>query len=289
MKSRCSQFLRVISLGLVAGIAACTPTLTKPGPTVTPTPVVTLAPGSLVHDGVLRVCMIPGRPPQVMTSGDELAGSDPDLARAIASRLGLAFTPISTTEGQIRQQLDGGACDVAMSAIRSGNAAASNLGTVPYLQVSQVLLQAKSSPPVAGQNDLCGKSIGVLDGSDEQASLVGSGSYQGRGLSDACVASGKKAITAVAQNSPDSALASVTGGSIVGWLVDSPLAGFEIQQHPDQLTRVDGITMNDDTEVIVVRAGDGEAGVVNAIGLALVAMEKDGTYQRTLQKYGVQP
>ncbi len=289
MKPRSSQLIRVAALGLVATIAGCTPTLTKPGPTVTPTPVVTLAPGSVVHDGDLTVCMVPGHAPQVMTSGDQLVGTDPDLARAIASRLGLALAITSTTDGQIRQQLDDGKCDVAMSAIRSGDPAAASLGTVPYLQVSQVLLQTKSSSPVAGQNDLCGKSVGVLDGSDEQAAIAGTGSHEGRGLSEACTASGKPAITALAFNSPDSALASVIGGSVVGWLVDSPLAGFEVQQHADQLTRVDGVTMNTDTEVIVIRAGAGQADTINAIGLALAAMEKDGTYQRTLQKYGVQP
>jgi polar amino acid transport system substrate-binding protein len=283
MASRLRLWLTMTVLAL--STAACTPTVPRPEATPTPTPVATVAVGDLVKPGHLMVCSSLDHTPQDMLSGDTPAGSDIDIARAIAQRLGLELDVVRTDAGAIGSNLTNHSCDLAISAIRSSSDQAKGFAAVPYLQITDVVVQRKGATPMSIQNDLCGHKIGSLAGTDEAASLGGTGSYAGRGLSQACQQSGHADISAPTFAQITDALAALTDGSVDALLVDSALAGYLTQQHGDELFSTQGATMTVDTETMLMLPG--ATSLRSAVDTALQSIERDGTYATILLKYGI--
>jgi ABC-type amino acid transport substrate-binding protein len=282
-----NRFARSIAIiAMTASAGACTPTLRLPDPTPTMTPVATVQTGTLVASGFLTVCSDLSRPPQDMINGGVPLGSDIDISREMATRLGLTLKVENIGMADIRNAVNAGNCDIAVAGIRDSSDTAKGFDLIAYLQVSQIVLLRKDNPAaIAVQNDLCGRGIAVMKGSDEEASIIGVGSYSGRGLSDACIQSGHTAIQARGFVSDSDAVSAVLSGDVDAFLADSALAGYELQQHGDTLAQVKGVTMTVDTESIVLLQGKPDLRA--AIAKVLESMQRDGTYGKILAKYGI--
>lgn len=309
---------RIRVVGLVAAAAivvgACTSSGATASPTAAPTatPVVTIGPAAtptpapaptqkivgsvpadqLVVTGHLTICSdIPYPPQEYFDAQGNPTGSDIDIGNEIANRLGLKMAVQNTVFDTIIAALLGGKCDIIISAQNITPDRLKQVDMIPFFQAGQSFVVAKGNPDaIKTTDDLCGKSVGVENGTTEADHLNGTGNYKtSGGLSKACVTAGKAAIDVKPYQKDSDALLALQTNKVAAYFTDSPVAGYYITQHPDQFELVAGVTLDLIKEGISVAKGtSGPSAIETAVKTALQSMIDDGTYLTILTKYNVQ-
>ncbi|MGH2468091.1 MAG: ABC transporter substrate-binding protein [Candidatus Limnocylindrales bacterium] len=307
-----SRSLRL--LGLVLGAilvvtgcsAAGSPTGTPaptPGPTGTPagstaptatpaasaTAVASVPDGQLIFAGKLVVCSdIPYPPQEFFDAQGNPIGSDIEIGQTIAARLGLTPEIQNSVFDTIIAALQGGKCDIIVSAQNITSDRIKQVDMIPYFQAGQSFVVAAGNPEnIKVQDDLCGKNIGAETGTTEVDYLNGTGDYTGQGLSAACVAKGKAKITVTSFAKDSDALLALQTSKVDAYFADSPVAGYYTVQHADEFA-LSGLTLGVALEGISVSNDDAHADLRNGVQQALISMINDGTYGTILKKYGVE-
>jgi len=307
-----SRSLRLLglSLGAILVVGACsaaataTPTPAPTGtpaatatpagstaPTATPaasaTPIATVPDGQTIFAGKLVICSdIPYPPQEFFDAQGNPVGSDIEIGQTIAQRLGLTPEVQNSVFDTIIAALQGGKCDIIISAQNITSDRIKQVDMIPYFQAGQSFVVAAGNPEgIKVQDDLCGKNIGAETGTTEVDYLNGTGDYKGQGLSAACVAKGKAKITVTSFAKDSDALLALQTNKVDAYFADSPVAGYYTVQHSD-LFALSGLTLGVALEGISVANDDGHAGLRNAVQQALVSMINDGTYLQILKKYG---
>jgi polar amino acid transport system substrate-binding protein len=248
-------------------------------------PIAAVPSGQLIFPGKLVICSdIPYPPQEFFDAQGNPTGSDIDVGAEIAKRLGLTMEVQNSVFDTIIAALTGGKCDIIMSAQNITADRVKQVDMIPYFQAGQSFVVAKGNPKnIKVQNDLCGKTIGAESGTTEADYLNGTGSYQGQGLSAACVKAGKAKINVKEYQKDSDALLALQAGQVDAYFADSPVAGYYTVQHPDQF-QLSGLTLGVADEGISVAKGN--TGLRDAVQQALISMINDGTYLNILKKYG---
>lgn len=259
-------------------------------PTAAPTPVANVPDLELQVPRNLFVCIdIPYPPQEAFDENGKPVGSDIDIAAAIAQKLGLKFDSAhvqNTVFAVIIPALDGGKCDIIVSAQNINADRLKQVDMVPYFKAGQAIVVAKGNPKgIKTKEDLCGNTVAVQNGTTELDFLQGTSDYVGAGLSDACVKAGKKAITIKQFDKDSDALLALQSGTADTYFADSPAAGFAVTQHADQF-ELSGITLEVAIEGISVAKNHTK--LRDGVKAALLAMISDGTYASILKKWGVE-
>ncbi|MGA3030608.1 MAG: ABC transporter substrate-binding protein [Candidatus Limnocylindrales bacterium] len=264
-----------------------------PAPTPTPAPtqkvVGTVPPDQLVVAGHLTVCSdIPYPPQEFFDANGNPTGSDIDIGNEIANRLGLKLAVQNTVFDTIIAALAGNKCDIIISAQNITADRLKAVDMIPYFHAGQSFVVAKGNPDgIKATADLCGKSVGVENGTTEADHLNGTGDYKpADGLSAQCVAAGKAKINVQPFTKDSDALLALQSGKVSAYFTDSPVAGYYTVQQPTLFEVVSGLILDDVKEGISV--GKANTGLESAVKTALQSMIDDGTYVQILTKYGVQ-
>jgi len=270
-------------------------------PVATPAPVVTAAPtqvvvasipaDQLVVTGHLTICSdIPYPPQEYFDKDGNPTGSDIDIGNEIANRVGLKMAVQNTVFDTIIAALLGGKCDIIISAQNINADRLKQVDMIPFFQAGQSFVVAKGNPDgVKTTDDLCGKSVGVENGTTEADHLNGAGDYKTTGLSKACTAAGKQAIDVKPYQKDSDALLALQTNKVSTYFTDSPVAGYYVTQHPDQFELVPNLTLSLIKEGISVAKGtSGATAIETSVKAALQSMIDDGTYLKILTKYNVQ-
>ncbi len=250
-------------------------------------PVASVPAAQLIFPGKLVICSdIPYPPQEFFTATGDPTGSDIDIGKGIASRLGLTAEIQNSVFDTIIAAVTGGKCDIVISAQNITADRVKQVDMIPYFQAGQSFVVAKGNPlSINTTDDLCGKSIGVETGTTEADYLNGTGNYKGQGLSAACVSKGKAKIDVKEFQKDSDALTALLGSQVGAYFADSPVAGYYTVQHPDQFqlsgvpplaVAIEGISVPKD-----------KTGLRDAVQAALLSMVNDGTYASILGKYGV--
>jgi polar amino acid transport system substrate-binding protein len=271
------------------------------GPAATPAPTPTPAPtqkivGSVPADqlvvaGHLTICSdIPYPPQEYFDANGNPTGSDIEIGNEIANRLGLKMAVQNTVFDTIIAALKGSKCDIIISAQNINADRLKQVDMIPFFQAGQSFVVAKGNPnAIATTNDLCGKSVGVENGTTEADHLNGAGDYKTTGLSKACTDAGKAAIDIKPYQKDSDALLALQTSKVATYFTDSPVAGYYVTQHPDQFELVPNLTLSLVKEGISVQMGTtGPTALETAVKTALQSMIDDGTYTAILTKYNVQ-
>jgi polar amino acid transport system substrate-binding protein len=309
--------LRIASLLAIAAVVAgaCTSAAATPVPTAVPTaaPLVTTAPvataaatvaptaaptqkvvgtvpaDQLVVAGHLTICSdIPYPPQEFFDKDGNPTGSDIDLGGEIATRLGLKVAIQNTVFDTIIAALQGNKCDIIMSAQNITTDRLKEVDMIPFFHAGQAFVVDKGNPSaIKTANDLCGKSVGVENGTTEADNLNGTGDYKTTGgLPAACKKAGLAAIDVKPFTKDSDALLALQSGKVAAYFTDSPVAGYYVVQQPDLFELVSGLTLDDVKEGISVSKD--KTGLSAAVKTALQSMIDDGTYVNILKKYGVE-
>ena len=247
---------------------------------------VTVPEDELILAGSLFVCIDVPYPPQEAFAPDgTIIGSDPDIATEIAKRFGLDVHFVNTVFTVIIPALDGGKCDIIVSAQNINADRLAQVDMVPYFKAGQSIVVAKGNPKgIKAQDDLCGTTVAVQNGTTELDFLQGTSDYEGAGLSDKCVADGKAAITIKQFDKDNDALLALQSGTADSYFADSPAAGYAAANHPEQF-ELSGITLEVAIEGISVAKN--HTNLRDAVKTVLLDMISDGTYADILKTWGV--
>jgi polar amino acid transport system substrate-binding protein len=283
---------RVVGLLAAAALAigACSSSAATAAPSSGTAVVATAPAGQLIKAGTLTVCSDTSYAPQEsLDASNNAVGSDIDLATEIAARMGLTLKVQSTTFDSIIPALQGGSCDVIISAqtITSDRLAAVDM--IPYFAAGQSFVVLAGNPDkINSIDDLCGKGVAAEKGTIEADHVGGTGSgYDNTNSLDAnCTAKGKAAITLQQFDADTNALAALQAGTVVAHFTDEPVAGYEVAQSAGKFMLVSSMTLERGAEGISVLKT--KTGLRDAVKAALLSMMNDGTYTTILTKWGVQ-
>ena len=270
----------LLALLLVACGSSGTTTGSGGSSTPLPTPKATTAPPTdLLTSGTLTVGSDTTYPPQeyIDTASGKAAGFDVDLITAVAAHMGLKANVVTAKFDSIIDSLRAKRFDVVISAVTINSDRQKVVDFVPYFNAGESLLVQQGNPDnLKSTTDLCGKTVGVQNGTVEQTDL--------QTANDACKKAGKSPITVTVLQDQTAVVQLLATGRVVATYQDSPVTDYYNKLNPGKF-QVGGSVVNAAPEGIVIRKGD--TSMFNAIQTAFNAVKADGTYTQLINKWGL--
>ncbi|MBA2679447.1 MAG: ABC transporter substrate-binding protein [Ktedonobacteraceae bacterium] len=236
-------------------------------------------PLGLVNPGVLTVGSDTTYPPQefIDTATHKTVGFDVDVITEVAKRMHLQANVVTTGFTTIFDSLASKRFDVVISAVTINPDRQKKFDFVPYFNAGESLLVAKGNPlNLKTTADLCGKNVGVQDGTVEQTDL--------QTANKDCTSKGKPAINLTVLKDQTAVVELLANKRVVATYQDSPVTDYYLKQNLGMF-EVGGAVVNAAQEGIVVRKGD--SAMLNAVQQAFNAMKSDGTYTQFINKWGL--
>lgn len=236
-------------------------------------------PPAVASDGTLVIGTDAAYAPIDFTApdGQTIIGLDVDLGTAIAQKLGLTARFVNGSFDGLIPGLLAGRYELLMAAFTINKDRLQKVHMVSYLSAGTSLAVLMGNPDKLSVDKLCGRIVAVQRGTLQVDDLTA--------RSATCTQAGQPAITLRQfQNQTDVTLA-LTAKRADAMLADSPVADYAVQQTHGQLEVV-GQPYSTAPYGVVVPKNGGE--YPQAVLGALRALIDDGTYQRILQKWGVQ-
>jgi polar amino acid transport system substrate-binding protein len=270
-----------VMVGLSLLFAACGGTSTG-GASTGSTPAATVkasiaAPTDLITSGTLTVGSDTTYPPQefVDTASGQAIGFDIDLISAMAQRMGLKPVVKKANFNTIIDDLSAHRYDVVISAITINDQRKQKADFVPYFNAGESLLVQKGNPDkITSVKDLCGKNVGVQDGTVELDDL--------NAASKACKTAGKPAINLTVLKDQTDVIQLLVNRRVVATYQDSPVTDYYLSQNSGQF-EIGGSVVNAAPEGIAIRKGD--TSMLNAMQAAFKSIKDDGTYDSLFNKW----
>jgi polar amino acid transport system substrate-binding protein len=208
------------------------------------------------------------------SDGKTVEGMDADLAKALASEMGLKADVKNATFDSIIPGLASGKYDLGMSSFTDTKEREKTVDFVTYFSAgTSFFVKAQGGPTVNTLADLCGKTVAVEKGTTQQADA--------EAQSKKCGAKPVKVLTFPDQNGANLALSS--GRAQVG-MADSPVVDYQVKLSNDQFKLV-GESYGAAPYGIAIPKDSGLAEPVKA---GLEALMKNGQYLSILKRWGIE-
>src|SRR3954468_15405838 len=207
------------------------------------------------------------------TDNKTIQGMDVDLGKAIGQELGLTFKFSNVTFDSIIGSL-GTRYDLGMSSFTDNKEREKVVDMVDYFSAGTSFMVPKDSslnPTTVA--DICGKKVAVEKGTTQ--------------LDDVTAQKKKCSLTVLAFPDQNQANLALQSGRVDVVLADSPVNAYAAKQSNGQFVIV-GQVYGTAPYGIAVPKDVAHAGLAEAMSMALSDLAKNGTYQRILQKWGVQ-
>lgn len=208
-------------------------------------------------------------------AGDEkLTGADIDLARAIASTLGLKLVFEDVPFDQILSGVESGTYDLGVSSITDTRQREAEVDFVTYLSAGSRFYGASKSSPVKDISGACGRTAVVIRGTIYDDLFAGQAAK--------CPGSRKLRIEYVSE--PGQIDRTLENGGADVAASDTPIVSWAVRNSSGRLEAW-GEPFGVEPYGIAVAKGSGMA---QAIRAALERLIADGTYSSILEKWGLQ-
>ena len=237
------------------------------------------APTDLLTPGTLTVGSDTTYPPQeyIDSKTGQAAGFDVDLISAVATRMGLTAKIQTAQFNSIITSLQAKRFDIVISAVTINSDRQKVVDFVPYFNAGESLLVQNGNPEhISSTADLCGKNVGVQNGTVEQTDL--------QTADAACKKAGKSGITMTVLQDQTAVVQLLATNRVVATYQDSPVTDYYNKLNPGRF-QVGGSVVNAAPEGIVIRKGD--TSMFNAVQAAFNAVKADGTYTQLINKWGL--
>jgi polar amino acid transport system substrate-binding protein len=272
-----------VLVGLSVLMAACgssnsTSTSTGSGSTGS-TKSTIAAPKDLITPGTLTVGSDTTYPPQefIDTTTGKATGFDVDLITAIAQQIGLTADVKTANFTTIVDDLRAKRYDVVISAQTITPDREKQVDFIPYFNAGQSLLVPKGNPKgLKNVTDLCGKNVGVQDGTTELDTLNAANKAD-------CKSNPIKLTSLSAQTD---VIQLLVNNRVDATFQDSPVTDYYLKLNPGHF-EVGGSIINAAPEGISIRKGD--TSMFNAIQAGFKAVKANGTYDNLFKKWGLNP
>jgi polar amino acid transport system substrate-binding protein len=253
--------------------------LTQPLPTETPQPVlVKLLPERMASAKTFTVAVALGSPPDDFRNEQgEIAGWEVDILRAATQAMGLQLELRPTTfdtliPGLQSKRFDAAVGQMGVTTVREQ--VVDMIGTL--LANEQFAALADSNIKVNTLDDICGLTVGTTRGSREMVFA--------EAQNPKCEAAGKKPINALAFSDGNGAAESLMSKrSDLFWLGSTAVSYF-VNQSQGKTKVVGSYTDTSYIGVALPKGSDMSA----ALQAAIQHLIEDGTYQKIVQKWGLE-
>jgi polar amino acid transport system substrate-binding protein len=204
-------------------------------------------------------------------------GMDADLAKALASVMGVKTDVVNATFNTIIPGLSSGKYDLGMSLFTDTKARQKVVDFVTYFSAGTAFyVKAQGGPTISTLADLCGHSAAVESGTTQQMDATAQKTK--------CKAAGKpSAKVSVFPDQNAANLAVFSGRAQVG-MADSPVAAYIVKKSSGQF-KLTGKVYGTAPYGIAIPKG---SGLDKPILAALKVLMKDGKYKAILTKWGIQ-
>ncbi|HEY3504183.1 MAG TPA: ABC transporter substrate-binding protein [Actinocatenispora sp.] len=232
-----------------------------------------LLPARYKQAGVLKVVTSEGYPPMEMYKPGTrtLTGVDPDLAKALADKLGLKLSLTNAAFDGLIPGIQGGRWDLAMSSLSDTAERRKAVDFIDYFQAGGSIMVAKGNPEhIRTLADLCGKKVVLAKGSSNLAI--------GERQNAKC---GTKMQISQSEDAP-TGLLSIDTGRAVATIVDHP-AGVEYAKGG----KYELLDEQYDAGAWGIAVDKRNTGLRDAVQKAMQELLASGDYKALLDKYGV--
>ncbi|GAA3075463.1 ABC transporter substrate-binding protein [Streptosporangium carneum] len=233
-----------------------------------------LVPEAVRKTGELRMATSEGYPPMEMykKGTQELIGVDPDLAAAIAAKLGLKVTVTNAAFDGLIPGLQAGRWDMVMSSMSDTEERRAAVDFVDYFNAGGAIMVKKGNPEgIKTLEDLCGRVVVLAKGSSNLAI--------GQRQNDKC---DKKMQIMQSEDAP-TGLLSIDSGRAVATIVDSPVAAM----YAKDTGKYDVLPEQYDAGPWGIAIDRRNTALRDAVAKAMQELLADGGYKAVLDKYGV--
>jgi polar amino acid transport system substrate-binding protein len=272
----------VAGCGSSSGSSTSTSASSSSGSTATPgtdAKIAALVPAAIKKAGTLSVAADATYAPNefVGSNGKTVVGMDADLAKALASVMGLKSAVKNETFDSIIPGLAANKYDLGMSSFTDTKARQKVVNFVTYFSAgTSFFTKAQGGPTVNSLADLCGLTVAVEKGTTQQADATAQ--------SKKCTAAGKKPVKVLVfpdQNGANLALSS--GRAQVG-MADSPVAAYQVKQSHGQF-KLSGAPYGTAPYGIAMSKSNG---LDKAVLAGIKQLMSDGRYKAILTHWGIQ-
>jgi polar amino acid transport system substrate-binding protein len=272
-----SALAGAILVAVVLALSGCTSSSDSSAPTSSGPAKV--APPAILQAGTLKICTEnDGTPPSVyFDQTGALTGSEVDLGKAIAGKLGLTPQFVQSAFAAMIPTLQAKQCDVIMAQLYIKPEREQVVDFVPYIWSGTGIAVSKEHPvAITGMDEsLCGKKVIVA-----VATTAESLSQE---QSDKCTAAGKKGVDISRNSHADVSIQQVQNGQVDAYLDTAESLGYYATKTGAQI-QLAGQPFG--TIKIGAATIKGNTVLHNAIQDALNQLEADGTYDKILGQWG---
>ncbi|MDX6728016.1 MAG: polar amino acid transport system substrate-binding protein [Baekduia sp.] len=236
-------------------------------------------PAAVKSKGTLTVAADASYAPNEFFAGDgkTVQGTDADLAKALAGKLGLKAKVVNATFDGIIPGLASGKYDLGMSSFTDTKEREKTVDFVTYLTAgTSFYTKANGGPDITDLASLCGHKVAAEKGTTQADDATAQAKK--------CKAAGKPAVAVAVFPDQNGANLAINSGRADVGMADSPVADYQVKQSGGQF-KVVGQTYGTAPYGIAIPKGNGMAPAVRD---GLLALMKDGTYKKVLAKWGVQ-
>jgi polar amino acid transport system substrate-binding protein len=272
---------------LIGGLVGCSSADTggavgaSPGATVVASPpgsLSALVPAWVKAAGTLHIGIAGDRPPLAFSApgSTTAAGIDADLATAMGRVMGIGITFVPEPLPQLRADVAAHHLDVALSGeTDTPGHRGQGLTYVDYLSGGESIL-AVSGSRATGLGDLCGAPVAYVTGSEAEAAAAQVGA--------SCRGNGRPPPVTTTVSSHAALLDALKNGPARLALDDALVAGYVATNVPSP--RVEVVGPSFDHVVYGMETAKDHPQLIVVLQAALKAVIGDGSYDRTLSRWG---
>ena len=236
-------------------------------------------PDAVKKDGVITGGSDTTYPPAefIGEDGSTIVGFDVDLFTLVAQKLGLKAKFVTSPFDSLIAGVGSGKYEAGVSSFTINPERLQQANMVSYFNAGTQWATKKGNPAKVDPENACGKKIAVQKATVQVDDITA--------RSTNCTASGKPAITIDQYDGQDEATASVVSGKDDAGLADLPVMIYAVQQSKGQLETI-GKPYGAAPYGYVVPKDQTE--FAQALADAVKALIGDGSYQKVLEKWGVE-
>jgi len=236
-------------------------------------------PEAIKSNGTLKVAADATYAPNefIGKDGKTVEGMDADLAKAIATTLGLKADVVNATFDSIIPGLAANKYDLGMSSFTDTKEREKTVDFVTYFSAGTSFYEkASGGPAITDLSSLCGVTVAVEKGTTQQDDSTGQ--------SKKCTSAGKKAVKVLTFPDQNGANLAITSGRAQVGMADSPVADYQVKQSGGQFKTV-GTPYGTAPYGIAIPKGNGmDKPVLDAVK----ALMANGQYKAILTKWGIE-
>jgi polar amino acid transport system substrate-binding protein len=233
-------------------------------------------PESIRSAGVIKIGTDASYAPNefLAADGKTVQGFDVDLFNAVAAKFGVKTEWQPSSFDTIIVGVGSGKYDIGISSFTINEERKGQVNMVSYFTAGTQWATQAGNPKGVDPDNACGKTIAVQDKTVQQE----------EDLPARTKACGSNPIKVLPFEGQDQATAAVVSGRADAMLADSPVVAYAVKQSGDKLETLGDIYEAAPYGYVVAKD---QTEFADAIVEALQAIESDGAYQESLDKWGV--